>query len=145
MTCRFAGTQRIYARITERPKEVNTATTFPGYVFVRMALINRLQVLQIPGVARLAGFNGHSVPLSDTEIDGLRGSWACGVRAEPHPFLTAGCRVRITAGPLEGLQGLLIRRRGNLRAVLSIDLIQRSVAVDVDAADIHVLTCGHNS
>jgi transcription antitermination factor NusG len=105
---------------------------FAGYVFVRMALRDRLRVLQIPGVARLVGFDGTPAALPDEEIESLRTSLACGVRAEPYPYLTVGRRVRITAGPLAGSEGILVRRKGNLRVVLSIELIQRSVLVDLD-------------
>jgi transcription antitermination factor NusG len=109
---------------------------FPGYVFVRMTLMDRLRVLQIPSVVRLVGFNGHLSPLADEEIEGLKRGLAGGVCAEPHPFLTVGRRVRIKSGPLEGRQGILLRRKGSLRVVLSIDLIKRSLAVDVDVVDV---------
>jgi transcription antitermination factor NusG len=109
---------------------------FPGYVFVRMALGDRLRVLQVPSVVRLVGFNGHPSPLPDEEIERLKKCLAGGVRAEPHPFLTVGRRVRIKSGPLEGRQGILLRRKGMLRVVLSINLIMRSIAVDMDVADV---------
>ena len=113
---------------------------FPGYVFVRMALVDRLRVLQVPSLVRLIGFNGHLAALPDAEIEGLKNGLAGGVRAEPHPFLTAGRRVRIKAGPLQGREGILIRRKGSLRVVLSIELIQRSIVVDIDVADVEPLT-----
>ena len=109
---------------------------FPGYVFVRLALRDRLGVQQIPGVARLVGFNGRPASLPNEEVEALRSALGRGVSAEPHPFLTSGRRVRIEAGPLEGREGILIRRKGAFRVVLSIDLIQRSIMVDVDLADI---------
>jgi transcription antitermination factor NusG len=115
---------------------------FPGYVFVRMAPVDRLRVLQVPSVVRLVGFNGYLSPLSDEEIEGLKKSLASGMRAEPHPFLTTGRRVRIKAGPLEGREGILIRRKGSLRVVLSIELIQRSIIVDVDVADVEPIVRG---
>jgi transcription antitermination factor NusG len=118
---------------------------FPGYVFVRMALVDRLRVLQVPSVVRLIGFNGHLAELPDAEIEGLKIGLAGGVRAEPHPFLTAGRRVRVKAGPLQGREGILIRRKGSLRVVLSIELIQRSIVVDVDVADVQPLARGGNS
>lgn len=118
---------------------------FPGYVFVRMALVDRLRVLQVPSVVHLVGFNGHLAALPDAEIEGLKNGLAGGVHAEPHPFLTAGRRVRIKAGPLEGREGILLRRKGSLRVVLSIDLIQRSIVVDVDVADVQPLTRGVDS
>ena len=109
---------------------------FPGYVFIHMALRNRLQILQIPGVASLVGFGGTPAALPQNEIDVLRAGLGTGVRAEPHPYINVGRKVRVTGGPLAGLEGMLLRWKGNLRVVLSIDLIQRSVVVDVDASAI---------
>lgn len=109
---------------------------FPGYVFVRLALRNRLQVLQIPGVAKLVGFGTVPAPLPKDEIEALRTGLAKGLHAEPHPFLTVGQRVRVKQGPLAGLEGVLLRWKGNWRVVLSLELIQRSVAVDVDSSEI---------
>jgi transcription antitermination factor NusG len=115
---------------------------FPGYVFARLALRDRLRVQQVPGVACLVGFDGHPSALSDEEIEALKKGLSSGVRAEPHPFLTVGRRVRIKRGPLEGREGILLRRKGNLRVVLSIELIMRSIAVDVDVADIEPVVIG---
>lgn len=109
---------------------------FAGYVFVRLALRDRLRVLEIPGVARLVGFRSGPVALPDEEIDALRASLACGIRALPHPFLTVGRRVRIKAGPLAGQQGVLLRWKGNWRVILSVELIQRSIGVEIDTADL---------
>ena len=109
---------------------------FPGYVFVKMALRDRLRVNQIPGVAHLVGFDGTPAALPEQEIDALRSSLVSGVRAEPHPFLKAGQRVRIKNGALAGMEGVLLRRKGSFRLVISIELIQRAVAIDVDAADV---------
>ena len=109
---------------------------FPGYVFVRLALPERLKVLQVPGVARLVGFNGQPAVLPDREIQALRTSLAVQVRAEPHPYLTVGRRVRIERGPLAGVEGILIRKKNALRVVLSLDLIMRSASVEVDVGDI---------
>ena len=108
---------------------------FPGYVFVCMALRDRLEVQQVPGVAHLVGFDGTPAALPDEEIEALRASLERGVRAEPHPYLTVGRRVRLKSGPLAGMQGILLRRNGNFRVVISIELIQRSLIVQVDAVD----------
>jgi transcription antitermination factor NusG len=105
---------------------------FPGYVFVRIPLRERLLVLGVPSVVRLVGFNGRPAPLPEEEIESLRNGLSA-LRAEPYPFLKAGRRVRIVQGPLEGLEGVLLRRKGRYRLVLSLDLIQRSICVDVDA------------
>lgn len=109
---------------------------FPGYVFVRLALRDRLRVLQVPGVARLVGFNGAPTPLPDDEMESLRLALAEGLRAEPHPYLNVGRRVLITRGPLAGREGLLKRWKGNMRVVVSIESIQRSISMEVDAQDV---------
>jgi transcription antitermination factor NusG len=109
---------------------------FPGYVFVRLALRDRLLVLQVPSVVRLVGFNGTPSPMADQEVDGLRQAFSEGVRAEPHPYLRVGRRVCIIAGPLAGREGILRRWKGALRVVLSLELIQRSILVDVDASTV---------
>lgn len=109
---------------------------FPGYVFVRLALRDRLQVLQVPGVARLVGFNGLPCALPDAEIEAMRSCLARKVSVEPHPWVQVGRRVRVKAGPLEGLEGIVIRKKNRLRFVISLDLINRSAAVVIDEADL---------
>ncbi len=109
---------------------------FPGYVFVRIALSARLRVLEVPGVVRLVGFNGQPYPLSDGEIESLRKGIMNGSRIEPHPYLSVGARVRIKSGPLAGVEGSLVRKKNTFRVVLSLDLIARSAAVEVDSADV---------
>lgn len=109
---------------------------FPGYMFVRLALRDRLGVLQIPSVVGLVGFGGRPTALPDEEMGILRAGLSERLRAEPHPFLTVGRRVRITRGPFAGLEGVLKRRKNNLRVIVSLELIQRSVALDVSAADV---------
>lgn len=109
---------------------------FPGYAFVRIPLVNRLQVLKVPGVVQLVGFQGTPAALEDEEVESLRQAISSGVKATPHPYLTVGRRVRVTAGPLTGREGILVRRKGVTRVVLSISLIQRSVVADLDSQSI---------
>lgn len=111
---------------------------FPGYVFVFLALRDRLPVLQIPGVVHLVSFNGHPAPLDAQQIERLRMALSQ-LRAEPHPFLTVGRNVRVRSGPLAGVDGILLRHKNNCRVVLSLELIQRSVAVEVDITDLELL------
>ena len=108
---------------------------FPGYVFLRISPDERVRVLQVPGVAHLVGVRARPVPLADSEVEALR-QLCSHARAIPHPFLSVGRRARVRGGPLAGLEGLVMRRKGNLHFVLSIELIQRSVAVEMDAADL---------
>jgi transcription antitermination factor NusG len=109
---------------------------FPGYLFVRLALRDRMRVLQIPSVVHLVSFSGQPVAIPDDEMDRLRRGLSHSSCAEPHPFLTAGRRVRIMRGPLAGCEGVLRRRKNNFRFVILIDLIRSACAVDVDAADV---------
>src|SRR5262249_6890212 len=99
---------------------------FPGYVFVRFAWADRLKVLQVPGAARLVGFDGQPAILADEEITGLRNTIAAELRVEPHPYLRLGKRVRVRRGALRGVEGILIRKKSSFRVVLSIDVIMRS-------------------
>ena len=94
---------------------------------------DRLQVLQIPSVARLVSFNGTPTALPEAEIEALKASLERGLHAVPHPYLKAGRRVRVTTGPLEGFEGIVIRKSNSLRFVVSLDLIQRSIAVHTEA------------
>jgi transcription antitermination factor NusG len=109
---------------------------FPSYVFVRMALQERLRVLEVPGFVRLVSFNGLPFPLPDTDIDTMREALSKGVLAEPYPYLTVGTRVEVRRGPLQGMSGILLRRQNKYRVVISVDLIMRSMAVEVEAGDV---------
>jgi transcription antitermination factor NusG len=134
----FLPVYRSLRRWKDRRKELELVL-FPGYVFVHLDLKDRLRVLQLPSVVRFVSFNGHPAPLPDSEIEILSRGLASGIRAEPHPYLKIGHRVRVRSGPLAGAQGILTRRKDKFRVVLSIDLIMRSVAVEVDEADIEPL------
>jgi transcription antitermination factor NusG len=109
---------------------------FPGYVFVRFALRDRLRVLKIPSVVCLVSFGGQPAALPDEIVTQLREGLAGKLRVEPHPYLTVGRRVRVLRGSLAGTEGILVRKKGSFRVVLSLELIQRSIAVEVDIADI---------
>jgi|SRR5882672_3312889 len=112
---------------------------FSGYIFVRLALQDRLRVLQVPSVVRLVSFNGRPAVLSDQEVDILRKSLIPELRALPHPYLKVGRRVRIVKGPLYGAEGVVVRKKNGFRFVLLMDLIMRAASVDVDAADIQAI------
>jgi transcription antitermination factor NusG len=108
---------------------------FPNYVFVRIARVARGTVLGMTGVLSIVGSPTKPWPLPDSEMEALR----LGVQThkiEPHPYLKLGERVRIKAGLMAGVEGILIRRKNEFRVVLTIDTIMRSVAVEVDFDDI---------
>lgn len=109
---------------------------FPGYLFTRIPLSRRLEVLKMSGVVSfICAGNGCPVALPVSDIEHLRVALDK-FRTEPHPFLTIGQSVRIISGPLTGLEGILIAARNQSKVVLSIDLIKRSVAIEVDSVDV---------
>lgn len=108
---------------------------FPTYVFARVPQQSRSSVLGAPGVLSIVGSARQSWPLPDFEIEALRFG-LLERKIEPHPYLVVGERVRIKAGVMAGVEGILVRKKSDLRVVLSLDAIMRSVAVEVDADDI---------
>lgn len=112
---------------------------FPGYVFARFEWPERARALQARGVVRLVGSDGQPCPLAETDIEALRAGITGALPFEPHPYLTAGKRVRILHGPLAGMTGILVRKKNSFRVILSVDLVARSVALEVDAADLERL------
>ena len=109
---------------------------FPGYIFVRIALRDRLRVIEVPGFVRLVGFNSLPHPLPEADINKMKEALNKGVLAEPYPYLTVGTRVEIRNGPMQGMTGILLRRQNKCRVVISVDLIMRSMAVEVEASDV---------
>jgi transcription antitermination factor NusG len=112
---------------------------FPNYVFVHIDPQNRVRVLEVPGVLSLVGFGRTLAPLPTFEIEALRAAVARRT-IEPHPYLVIGKRVRIKAGPMTGMEGVLMRKKRNFRVVLTLDAIMQSVAVEVDADDLEPVT-----
>jgi transcription antitermination factor NusG len=108
---------------------------FPSYIFVRIAMEDRIQVLEVPGVVSLVCCGKSPVLLPDSEVERLREGLHLR-KAEPHPFLVIGERVRIRVGPLAGMEGVLLREKNSFRVVLSLGQIMRSVAVEVDRSDL---------
>jgi hypothetical protein len=85
---------------------------------------------------RLVSFNGTPAAPPEAEIEGLKASLGRGVQTLPHPYLKVGRRVRVTAGPLEGLEGILVRKKNALRFVISLHLIQCSIRLDINASSV---------
>lgn len=108
---------------------------FPGYLFLKIDPRERFKALSLPGAVSIVGSGSGPWPLPDAEIAGLRAGLQ-ERKFEPHPYLSVGQKVRIKSGPLTDLTGFLVRQSGGLRVVVSVDLIQQSAAVEVDAADV---------
>lgn len=107
---------------------------FPGYLFCRFNLLDRLPVLTTPGVIQIVGVGKTPVPVDEEEVTALQTAVKTGLPRHPWPFLKLGERVRVEDGPLNGLEGVLLNFKGHYRLVLSVTLLQRSVAVEVDGA-----------
>ncbi len=105
---------------------------FPGYVFCRFCYSSRLQVLNTPGVTSVVSFSESPSPVTDDEISRIRTIQASGLPMQPWPYVRVGQRARIEWGSLAGLEGVLIREKDSLRVVVSVELLQRSVAVEID-------------
>ena len=126
---------RSVRRWKDRRKELELAL-FPGYVFVHMSLSNKLRVLEVPGVVRFVSFNGQPAALPADDIESLQTRLCAESRVEPHPYLRAGRKVRVRSGPFQGFEGVILRRKDRCRLIFSIDLIQRSLSIEVDEADL---------
>jgi transcription antitermination factor NusG len=111
---------------------------FPSYVFVRTALEDRLQILCVPGIVSFVSFNGVPAVVPETQIHSLSRATTLG-RVSPHVYLQSGRRVRVTAGPLLGLEGIVVGFRGSVQVVVSFEWMARSVAVSLDAAEVESL------
>lgn len=106
---------------------------FPGYLFGRFPLADRVRVLQAPGVLQIVGIGNTPAPISDSDLDNLRTLASANTLLVPWPYLAAGERIRIDRGPLSGVEGFVVRaEQGALRIVVSVDLLQRSVATEID-------------
>jgi|SRR5271167_2372180 len=108
---------------------------FPGYVFVRFDLSQKLAIMQIAGAVRFVGFGGTLAALPAQEIEILRAGLG-DVRARPHPYLRVGRRARVKSGPLRGMIGIVLKKKNTNRFVLSLDLIMRSMSVELDGLEL---------
>jgi transcription antitermination factor NusG len=112
---------------------VNTdVPLFPGYVFCRFDHERRLPIISTMGVVCIIGCGHNPEPIPDSEIQAIGAVLRSGLSAEPHPFLHVGQRVRISHGSLKDLEGILIRKKSAWRLVVSVSILQRSVAVEID-------------
>lgn len=127
----FLPIKKVVNRWKDRNKEVHLPL-FPGYLFVNSSLENRLKILNTRGVIRILGVNGFPTPVSNKQIEIIKSILDTNLICAPYPYLTEGKEVVVVRGPLEGAIGKIIGRRGEYKLILSVDLIKRSVSVEVD-------------
>jgi transcription antitermination factor NusG len=118
-------------RWSDRVKAVDVAL-FPRYVFCRSAFENRFTVLRAPGVQSIVSFGGVPAAIADSEIEALKCLIASKLPLRLWPYLYVGAGVRIRSGPLAGLEGIVVREKSACRVVVSVNALQRSVAVEVE-------------
>jgi transcription antitermination factor NusG len=106
---------------------------FPCYVFLKGGLERRLDVMTTPGIRALVSSAGQPAAIPPNEIDAIRRAVESGVRVEPHPLLRCGELVRVKAGPLAGVQGILVRKKNLYRLVLAVEMLGKAAVVEVDA------------
>jgi transcription antitermination factor NusG len=105
---------------------------FPGYTFCRFNVNARLPIVVTPGVMAVLGVGRNPMPVDESEIEAIRQVMISGAQAEPWPYLAAGTRVRVESGALEGLEGIVLRVKDRERLIVSVSLLMRSVAVEID-------------
>jgi transcription antitermination factor NusG len=117
-------------------RKVISLPLFPGYVFVRGGIGRRLEVVSTPGIHMILSHGEEVAIIPENEIQAIRRTVGGNLRCEPHPFLKCGERVRVTRGSLQGVEGILVRKKNMDRLVLSVDMLAKSVAVEIDALDV---------
>jgi transcription antitermination factor NusG len=127
----FLPTYRSSHRWSDRQKEFDLPL-FPGYLFARFDVRDRLPVLRSPGVITIVGLGKKPVPISDEEFEAIRAIVRSGLPVEPWEHLTVGSRVLIEAGPLAGMEGIALSVDKKFRLVASVPLLRRSVAVEIE-------------
>lgn len=127
-------------------KKVVLLPLYPSYVFLRGGMDRRIAILTTPSVIGVVGFAGKVCIIPDVQIEAVRRVLESKLNIEPHPFLNCGDRVRMMSGPLEGIEGILVRKKNSYRLVLSVELLEKSVSVEVDASAVErVSRCGRQS
>lgn len=119
----------------DRKKEVEVPL-FSGYCFVRFSQQEKLPVQQLTGVVEIVGNGSQPEPIPEEEIDGLRRLMTSVLPYDPHPYLHEGMKVEVVRGPLQGIQGILIRKEKRHRLVIGVHLIQQAAAVEIDVNDV---------
>ena len=127
----FLPISKYMRRWSDRMREVEVPL-FPGYLFCRMNPNDRLPVLMTPGVIQIVGTGKTPIPVEEQEIAAIQRVEKSGLSTMPWPYLQVGHVARIEEGPLRGMTGIVIRIKSGLKLVLSVNLLQRSIAVEID-------------
>lgn len=121
-------------------RKVLSLPLFPGYVFVRGGHQRRLGILTTPGVHMILSRGDAAAVIPEDEMQAICRSLEAKVAVEPHPYLNSGDRVRVTRGALQGIEGILVRKKNLFRLVLSVDMLAQSVCMEIDATDVELVS-----
>jgi transcription antitermination factor NusG len=133
----FLPMREVISRWKDRKKRI-WIPLFPGYLFVNHVDTpeNRFRILNIPGAVRFVGFEGRANPIPDEQIQYVRKFLEASISIDPYPYMQVGSRVEVVAGPLKGIRGILVEKRGRFRFVIQVDLIRQAVSAEIDASDV---------
>jgi transcription antitermination factor NusG len=137
----FLPVYKARRRWQDRVKEVSVPL-FPGYLFVKAGREGCLPILTTPGVSSIISCGGQPSTIPFSEIEGIRRIVQSTLRVEPHPFLRCGDRVRVKYGPIAGVEGILLRKKNVARLVISVEMLGKSAAVEVDATHVERVSMG---
>lgn len=128
----FLPTYRTRRQWSDRVKEID-APLFSGYLFSRFDAACRLPVLSAPGVVSIVSAGKTLLPVEERELEAVRAVLNSPVCAGPWPFLQVGQQVELVRGPLTGLEGLVVKIKNQFRLVVSVSLLQRSLAAEIES------------
>ena len=120
----------------DRKKKIESPL-FPGYLFTRINILDDFtKVITSKGVVKILGTNGTPIPIPTDEIDSVKTLLKSGLKYDPYPFLKSGMKVQVIRGPLQGINGKINERLGKYKLLISIELIKRSISVEIDVKDV---------
>jgi transcription antitermination factor NusG len=133
----FLPMREVLSRWKDRKKRI-WVPLFPGYIFVHHfdTPANRYRILNLPGAVRFVGREGHADQVPEDQIAAVRTFLETSIAIDPYPYLRVGERVEVIAGPLKGIQGILVKKKGRFRFVVQVDLIRQAISVEIDASDV---------
>jgi len=137
----FLPTYKCQRKWSDRVKDLDQPL-FPGYLFCRFDFHSRRPLVMAPGVIQIVGNGKTPLPVADAEIERIQIAVSSEAPRQPWPYIEVGERVRVNYGSLRGLEGILINFKGSHRVVVSVSLLQRSVAVEVDLAWVNAVEQG---
>ena len=129
----FLPTYDTFHKWKDRTKKISEAL-FPGYLFIADVTERKLQVMNTPGVCAIVSVAGTPATIPEHEIEAIRKCVSDAGKVEPYPYLQGGDVVRVQNGPLSGVEGILVRKKDSCRLVVSVEILGRAAAVEIDAA-----------